>query len=62
MSEKPKRSVSHERVIRGYLEPQLQNKLPKLIEVTGMGKSEIVNAGIRKLMSENNIIPVKNQK
>lgn len=62
MPEKPKNSVSHTRVIRGYLEPQLKNNLPKLIEITGMGKSQIVNEGIRKIMTEQNIIPIKTAK
>ena len=61
MSEKQKKSISHERGIKGYLDPILKNKLPELMSVTGFNKSEIVNNGVRALMEQKNIIPVKNR-
>lgn len=59
MNEKPKNSISHERAIKGYLDPLIKQKLPDLMRATGFNKSEIVNCGVRALMEQKNIIPIK---
>lgn len=59
MNEKPKKSISHERELKGYLDPIVHKNLPLLRQITGYNKSEVVNAGVRALMEQKNIIPAK---